>query len=173
MKDNIKKAVELAEQEVQEKEVSYLKNIIKDLLQKKKDKEEDKRELEKEIKVISQTIDDFKAGRLDKIKELVEKDEVARKIVPIKITIIQDNRYIQYPLKPYFWNYDVVWNYTPNYNNLGFSGGGIATNAVYTGGSALTSAGSSLMNLNCAMSGGLAQAFTTGTYNINGNAINL
>ena len=41
MKDNIKKAVESAEQEIQEKEIANLKKIVKDLLEKKIDLEKD------------------------------------------------------------------------------------------------------------------------------------
>ena len=46
MKDQIKKAFDLAENEVEEKQIEYLKNIIKSLLQKKKDKEKERDELD-------------------------------------------------------------------------------------------------------------------------------
>ncbi len=107
MQKEIKKAVESAEQEIQEKEIANLKSIIKSLLEKKVEKEKDKREIEKEISVIKQTIDDFKAGRLDKIKELQEKDNCARQILPFKIIIINQPVITQ----PWGWNYQVVPNY--------------------------------------------------------------
>ena len=77
MKDQIKKAFDLAENEVEEKQIEYLKNIIKSLLQKKKDKEKERDELDEDIKLIKQDIDDFKAGRLDKVKERHEVNERA------------------------------------------------------------------------------------------------
>ena len=54
MNSAIKKATELAENELQENEIQHFKKIIKDLLQKKKDKEKEKTELDEEIKIIKQ-----------------------------------------------------------------------------------------------------------------------
>jgi hypothetical protein len=126
MKENIKMAMNLAEQEVQEKEIAQLKGIIKDLLQKKVDKEEEKREIEKEISVIKQTIDDFKAGRLDRVKELIEKDNVAKDVLPFKVVIIKQ------PVitRPWDW----VYNIQPiglNHFSSGFPG---HVSANFTGG---------------------------------------
>lgn len=185
MKENTTKAFELAQQEVQDKEVSKLKEIILKLLEKKKKADNDKRELEKEIKVIKQTIDDFKEGRLDRIKELLEKDSTAKQIIPINITIIQNDIYRQYPLQPWRWYYDVVWQpyygsvttYAGSNNTLlcqaNFQNGsaGIA-NAYYTSNAV---AGDGNMNCSSAsLSGQTAQNFTGGTYNLSdGGIINL
>lgn len=103
MKDQIKKAVESAEQEIQEREISHLKNIIKDLLEKKSEKEKEKRAIEAEISVIKQTIDDFKAGRLDKVKELQEKDPLAYHLLPFKIVIVNQPVISQ----PWYWTYSI------------------------------------------------------------------
>lgn len=111
MKDNIKKAVESAEQEIQEKEIAQLKGIIKNLLEKKVECEKEKREIEKEISVIKQTIDDFKAGRLDKVKELIEKDTVAKEILPFKIIIINQPVITQ----PWNWHYQIQPSTNPFY----------------------------------------------------------
>ena len=112
MNSAIKKATELAENELQENEIQHFKKIIKDLLQKKKDKEKEKTELDEEIKIIKQDIDDFKAGRLDKIKERHDKNPVADRVAPIQITIINDNSRTIYPLQPWRWNYIVNgWDY--------------------------------------------------------------
>lgn len=128
MEKNVKKAFELAQEEVQEKEIVNLKNIIKDLLQKKVNKEKEKNEIEKDIKIIKQTIDDFKAGRLDKIKELIEKDDRAKDLVNINITIINNNNY---PLKPWLWVYAVQ----PMYYGSGYAtisaGSGTGTATYY------------------------------------------
>ena len=112
MNSAIKKATELAENELQENEIQHFKKIIKDLLQKKKDKEKEKTELDEEIKIIKQDIDDFKAGRLDKIKERHDKNPIADRVAPIQITIINDNSRTIYPLQPWRWNYIVNgWDY--------------------------------------------------------------
>lgn len=159
MESNIKKAVALAEQEVQEKEVENLKNIIKKLLEKKKGAEEDKRLAEEEIKVIKQTIDDFKAGRLDKVKEMLEKNPRAKEIAPINITIIQNDNYTRYPLKPWYWNYEVYWlqpkDSVDKYSNLILCNTTSNNYCGWTG------------------TGNTAQVFTNGTYNIGGQIINL
>jgi len=104
MKEQIKKAIESAEQEIQEKEIVKLKSIIKNLLQQKVDLEEDKRGIDKEIFVIKQTIDDFKAGRLDKVKELQEKDSIAEQVLPFRVVIVNKPVYTQ----PWNWTYQVT-----------------------------------------------------------------
>lgn len=103
MKNEIKKAIESAEQEIQEREIAQLKSIVKNLLEKKAKLEEEKREIEKEISIIKQTIDDFKAGRLDKVKELIEKDGVARNVLPFKVMVFNQPVYTQ----PWNWTYSI------------------------------------------------------------------
>ena len=152
MTQEIKKAIESAEQEIQEKEIANLKSIIKSLLEKKVDKEKDKREIEKEISVIKQTIDDFKAGRLDKIKELQEKDSVAQSLLPFKIIIINQPVITQ----PWGWHYQVQ-PIIPYQLTQGYLG------TVYSGNNSM---------MNCAASSGLAGSnyatFTSGAYNVSG-----
>ena len=160
MEKNVKKAFELAQEEVQEKEIANLKNIIKDLLQKKVNKEKEKNEIEKDIKIIKQTIDDFKAGRLDKIKELIEKDERAKDLVNINITIINNNNY---PLKPWLWVYQVKPVYYPintcqNSTSTNIYLTNARTNCLGGGG------GGSVSGQTCAN-------FTGGTYNLTGGQI--
>lgn len=160
MKDQLKKAFDLANNEVEEKQIENLKNIIKTILQKKKDKEQEIEELQEDVKILKQDIDDFKAGRLDKVKERHEVDPKANSVAPIQITIINDNKQTQYPNKPWYWRYDVVWGYqyptlttTGSYQTLTTAG----TNAVYYySGSGTTTA-----------------VNTVGTYNVNGGIINL
>ena len=177
MTDHIKKAFESAEQEIQDKEVSRLKGIIKNLLQKKKDKEDEKRELDEEISTIKNDIEDFKKGRLDKIKERHDKDPKADKASPINITIINDNSRTVYPSQPWRWNYEIAWNQYPFNNNIAYCGIGNTTmttagnNALY-----LTSTAGTTNMTNCAytaVSGSTAANFTSGTYEINGKIINL
>ena len=154
MKENIKKAMDLAEQEVQEKEITKLKGIIKDLLQKKVDKEEEKREIEKEISVIKQTIDDFKAGRLDKIKELIESDSKAEKMLPFRVVIVNQ------PVitRPWDWTYQLQ----PIHPTI------TMTSASATG------SGATYITSGTAFTGNVSSHFTSGTYKLlNGKVINL
>jgi hypothetical protein len=188
MKDNVKKAFELAEQEVQEKEINNLKGIIKDLLKKKAAAEEDKREIEKEISVIKQTIDDFKAGRLDKIKELMEKDSVAKDLLPFTVIIINQTIINQ----PWKWVYQVLPTYPiPYYPTLGgtYSTSGGVTLTSTSGTGSYTTTGTSLLGAgintaycatqglasvsNDGWSGSNFATFTGGSYDINGRIINL
>lgn len=168
MKDNIKKAMDLAEQEVQEKEIAQLKSIIKDLLQKKVDREEDKRELEKEISVIKQTIDDFKAGRLDKVKELIEKDSTAKNVLPFKVVIINQPVYVQ----PWNWTYRIEPIYLQTQTNYSY-----LPTQTFTSTSASTIGGSNYLtgnNGSCSSTsyfvGTVASNFTGGAYEVNGAA---
>ena len=182
MDKNIKKAFELAEQEVQEKEIANLKKVVKDLLEKKAKAEEDKREIEKEISVIKQTIDDFKAGRLDKVKELIEKDSIAKDILPFKIIIINQTVINQ----PWKWIYQVLPTYAPIYHDYGTITTTAGNNGtVYTtcgtqdllGGAISTAytvqSASATCNNDLGWSGSNFATFTGGTYDINGKIINL
>ena len=154
MKNEIKKAVEYAEQEIQEKEIANLKSIIKSLLEKKIEKEKDKREIEKEISVIKQTIDDFKAGRLDKIKELQEKDSVANNLLPFKIMIINQPVITQ----PWGWHYQIK-PFNPIYTS---SNGGNLLRSITTQNSSMGLVG---------LAGSNYATFTQGAYNIGTNGI--
>lgn len=165
----MKKAFESAEQEIQDKNVARFKEIVLDLLEKKKVLEEDKNELEKEIKVIRQALDDFKEGRIDKVKEMLDKNEIARKVIPIKITIIQNEIYNNYPLNPWKWNYQIVSQ--PYYGTTTLTSQyatGAGTTGYYT-----TSATSIPTNAVMTLTGTTATNFTGGTYYVNGQPISL
>lgn len=165
MTNNIKKAIESAEQEIQEKEIANLKSIIKDLLEKKVSKEKEKREIEKEISVIKQTIDDFKAGRLDKIKELQEKDQCAKDLLPFKIIIINQPVITQ----PWGWHYQVVKN-NYNYPQTLTSIGGNSLGFVYASSLDAVVTSQAVNDL----SGSNFATFTSGSYELgNGAIVNL
>lgn len=169
MKDQIKKAFDLAENEVEEKQIEYLKNIIKSLLQKKKDKEKERDELDEDIKLIKQDIDDFKAGRLDKIKERHEVNERADRVAPIQITIINDNSRVTYPTQPWRWNYELCWaspqSALGSISSLSFVNG--------TGGNTFYATGQANALNTMVLCGNTATTYTSGTYQVNGNIINL
>lgn len=156
MKENLKTAIESAEQEIQEKEIAKLKGIVKNLLEKKATLEEEKREIEKEISVIKQTIDDFKSGRLDKVKELIEKDSVAKELLPFKIIIINQPVINQ----PWKWLYQITPT-TPTWYTTTASA---STNLISDG----------YTTANYCNVGTDFGTFTTGTYSLNnGRIINL
>lgn len=168
MTKDIQKAVQAAEQELEEKEVGRLKEVIKNLLTRKREKEVERDELDEDIRVIKQDIDDFKAGRLDKIKERHDTNPKANESSPIVITIINDNSRASYPTQPWRWNYGLGWN-----GPYVYGGGVVTTTAGGTAGwvnaTSLTSNTSSTVLL----SGQTAATFTGGTYLVNGNSINL
>jgi hypothetical protein len=147
MEKRTKMAYDLAHNEIEEKQIQNLKNIIKNLLQKKSELDKEKDEIEEKIKLVKQNIDDFKAGRLDKIKERYDLNPKAKEIAPIKVVIINDSRRTQYPFKPQFWNYEAIW-----------------VNQTYSG--------SSLIDV-CGTSGTNYATFTSGAYEIGNKIINL
>lgn len=185
-KDIVKKAIGEAEQELQQEEVNKIKAIVKKHLEKINDKQKQKAKLEEEIKYLKKDLEDMKAGRLDMIEERHETDEKAREIRIIEIHKIE-KEYI--PMRPWYSPYQITWAVS----NTGYSncvGGTITTgtgsmylnNAAYTttstaqqlsamntGYSALSQQSQSMQ----ALSGKDFQNFTKGSYEINGQVINL
>jgi len=157
MNDNAKKAFQAAEQELEDKEITKLKAVITNLLTRKKTKEAERDEIDEDIKVIKQDIEDFKAGRLDKIKERHDTNPRADRSSPITITIINDNSRITNAQQPWKWNYGVEW-IAPYHSTI-----------TYTDGSTLIGGSSTAVCL----SGTTASTFTSGTYTVNGNSISL
>jgi hypothetical protein len=109
----VKKAYDLAQKEIEkeksDKVAKMVKQIVQETLEKLEKIEEDLKELQDQKKQLKMTIDDLKAGRLDLIKERLEKDEKAQKINIIKIKEIN----IFNQLKPGpVWDrpYEVTWN---------------------------------------------------------------
>lgn len=156
MSNKYKEAFQSAEQEIEEKSIAQLKETVKQILQKKKDLEEERDELDEEIKLLKQDIDDFKAGRLDKVKERHECDERAQDVFPLTINIIRQ----EIVTKPWTWTYEiqprVVFN-TPH----------------WIGGNITTTAGALGSTNTMYLSGNTAQTFTAGSYNLNSGIVNL
>lgn len=146
--EQYKKAFQDAQQELEGKEVEHLKGVIKTLLENKKKKEKERDEIDDQIRVIKQDIDDFKAGRLDKIKERHEVNTEADRSLPISIRILNDGGFIHYPTQPWRWNYSLTY----------------PTSTIGTFGSAF-----STINL----SGSTAATFTTGTYHLGDTTVSL
>lgn len=154
MSDQYKKAFQSAEQEIEEKSIAQLKETIKQILQKKKNLEDERDELDEEIKLLKQDIDDFKAGRLDKVKERHECDPKAQDVFPLTINIIKQ----EIVTKPWTWTYQVQ----PVYHNaiLGSISTTLGNNIAYA-------------NDTIYLTGNAAQTFTSGMYSINNGIVNL
>lgn len=158
MKNKYKEAFQSAEQEIEEKSIEQLKKTVKDILQKKKNLEEERDELDVEIKLLKQDIEDFKAGRLDRVKERHECDERAQKIFPITINIIKQ----EIVSKPWTWTYEL--------QPIVYCGSGLTGTTSYT--TTTASALGTATNAVLCVSGNTAQSFTAGTYTVSGTGGN-
>lgn len=98
--EKTKKAVELAEKELQEeeekKQVELIKKAIKQTLENIKEKEKERDKLNKEIKTLKQDMDNIRNGRLDLIAERQEKDEGAKKTSIIEVIKTKDIHHHHY-----------------------------------------------------------------------------
>ena len=159
-KEMAKKAFELAQKEAQEKELQFIKSIIQKYLEDISKLTKDKREIEKKLAVLKADIDDFKAVRLDKVKERQDKDPVAKEISPIIIKIIEKE---YQPLYPWYSPWQIEWKHQPLLNYTVFTAGtsnlALGTDAVTTTNSVLT--------------GNTCSSFTHGTYIVGNQVVNL
>lgn len=158
--DIVKKGFAAAEKEQQEQEISKIKQIVQRYLEQIQEKSDKKNELDSEIRLLKKDLEDLKAGRLDRIKERNEKDPVAAKTTLIIIREVQ-KEYI--PMRPWLspWYVELrplpTWNYIP-------SGTITYANSISTGSSSavnLCSTGTTFAN------------FTSGTYTVGNNTVNL
>lgn len=132
----VKKAVESAEKELQEKEISKIKNIAKSYLEKIAEKTKERSVIDGEIKDLKKDLDDLKSGRLDKIEERQSVNPEAKKHSLIIVTRIVEK---YYPAQPWYSQYHVQY-ITPTYRLPGSY-----TNYSSAGGSYLA-AGTNLMS---------------------------
>ena len=127
-KEKAKKAVELAEKELQkeeeQKQIDLIKKAIKQTLEAIKTKEKERCKLNKEIKTLKQDIDNIRAGRLDLIAERQEKDDEAKKTSIIEVVKEKEVHHHHYERwyepyritwkEPYYKPYDYICNWTAN-----------------------------------------------------------
>lgn len=165
MSNKYKEAFQSAEQEIEEKSIAQLKQTIKQILQKKKDLEEERDELDEDIKLLKQDIDDFKAGRLDKVKERHENDERCDRVFPITINIIKQ----EIVTRPWTWTYQVLPCVQPVFMPQTMTLGNSIAGTSYT---TTASATNGDMNTIC-LTGNTAQTFTAGSYYLNNGIVNL
>jgi hypothetical protein len=112
-----KKAVELAELELQkeeeQKQIDLIKKAIKQTLETIKQKEKDRDKLNKEIKTLKQDIDNIRAGRLDLIAERQEKDEEAKRTSVIEV-IREIHHHHDHYYDRWYEPYKITWQGTYN-----------------------------------------------------------
>lgn len=188
----LKTAIDLAEKEIQEKEIQRIKNIIKDYLKELQDKNSKKLVLDKEIALLKKDIDDFKAGRLDKIADRQKIEPLAPKI--IVITRIE-KEYV--PMTPWYSPFYIQYPIVPHYQNTPWVGGSTITTTSGDGGqsmvycasnniggvasglnsvnnlSALSASMSAPLDPSMKVVGNVFKNFTGGAYDIGGEVINL
>ena len=115
--EKAKKAVELAELELQkeeeQKQIDLIKKAIKQTLEAIKAKEKDRDKLNKEIKTLKQDIDNIRAGRLDLIAERQEKDDEAKRTSIIEVVKEKEVHHHHYDrwYEPYRITWNPYWSY--------------------------------------------------------------
>jgi len=153
-KNEIKKAYELAEKELEEKKIEEIKKIVKTTLEKLENLKKDKDKIDKEIKILKMDLDDLKEGRLDRISERQEKDKEAEKISVVKII----REVIVERISPWYIPYRIIWNppYIPFVPDT-------PLDPIFTVGSN--------DNWSITINSSLAKTYSSGTYDIGGTII--
>ena len=185
-KEIVADAIKEISKEKQEAEVKKIKDIVRTYLEKIQSKKEKEDEIRKERLALEKDLDDLKAGRLDKIEERQGNDPIHDKVKIIEIHRIE-KEYI--PYYPWRSPYIIQW-YEPNYYYTGTqlyncqattTQGNTNLNYTLTSSdSELASASNAINQLaQCAsdmqaqITGINCQNFVGGSYNINGQIINL
>jgi hypothetical protein len=131
---DVKKAVELAEKELQEKQIQEVKEIVKRTLEKLEKAKKQKAEVDEVIKYLKMDLDDLKEGRLDRIEERQLKDPKAKEVSVVIIikkevvketTIINNPTYVPVPYYPKPWNEPYYVYYSDNSNKFLCQGGNV------------------------------------------------
>jgi len=163
-KEIVKEGFELAQNELKEKQVKAVKEIVKRTLEKLEDVKGKIKELQEEKKILELDIEDLKMGRLDRIEERQTVDPKSKKVSVVVIVkekeIVNNNWYQPYVIER--WNIPVYP--TINYSNGISSSGNFCTADLgnFTG-------GTGIMTINCSV----AKDNVAGAYNINDHVINL
>jgi len=113
MTEEIKKAVQLAEKELEETKIGFLKDMVKKTLEAIENLTKEKNKLEEEIKVLKMDIDDLKAGRLDKIEERQNTSELAKRTS--KISVKEKEIQIPSQIHSYLPYWQRIYSVTPLY----------------------------------------------------------
>ncbi len=162
---DVKKAVELAEKELKDKQIDEVKEIVKETLTKidvLKDKriklvEQHKKELnelDETSKYLKMDLDDLKDGRLDRIEERQKTDSKAK---DISVVIVYRENNIFRPSNDWYYPYNIVWQ-----SYVGYYGDNINTCRIFKYDS----------KDSIAISNSIAKDNAVGSYIINGKTIN-
>ena len=164
----IKKALDAAEKEHQEKEIEHIKKIIVSYLERIQDKTTKRAELDKEISLLKKDLEDLKAGRLDKIEERQEKDPEAKRLSIIFVKKIE-REYI--PYYPWRSPYEITWQTTNTYPNFSAISTDVGSTLTINTGSSTMSLGTAIVQGQIA-TGTMFQNFAGGSYEIGDKIIN-
>jgi hypothetical protein len=111
MTEEIKKAFQLAEKELEETKINKLKEVVKQTLEKIEYLIKEKGRLEEKIKILKMDIDDLKVGRLDKIEERQKTSEVAKET---SVIVVKEKQVVGIPCQVHsyvpYWQriYEIV-----------------------------------------------------------------
>jgi alanyl-tRNA synthetase len=135
--EQIKKAYDFAQKEIATEKTEKLQKLVKDLVQTTLNKieklEEQIKKLNEEKKTLKQTIDDLKEGKMDLLKEKLEKDPQASDWVKIKIVEVPVYIERTLPVNPWYKQWDIVWEspvVTCGSNNVNFIGAAGTTSQI-------------------------------------------
>lgn len=152
-KEIIKQGFDAAEKEHQEEEVRKIKQIVQQHLEKIAFHQKEANKHQETAKFLRKDLDDLKAGRLDRIEERQEKDEKAREV---RVVIVKRIEHEYLPLQPWRCPWEVI-SVNPS---LAYGSNNTLTLSA-TGANTVTTLGSNF------------SAFTSGSYAVDGNIINL
>lgn len=146
-------------EEVKQKQIKKIKDIVTKLLKRKDELNEERDEIDKKLKYIKMDLDDLKDGRLDRIEERQKKDPDAKAnaIVFIIKEVIRER---EVPVSPFYQPYRFIFpdNYVSDYP-LTYTLSGADSSGSFNGTWCFTS--STVKNN------------VTGTYDINGHIVHL
>jgi cell division protein FtsB len=177
-KDLIKKAVGDAEQELQDKQVQKIKDIVKSTLTKIKDTDDEIdslktqiKDLEDRRKLLRLDIDDLKDGRLDRIEERQKADEKARRTSVIVVEKeVHHHHHNDWWYQPYRITYVP---YPPVTAPIYYSSGTTTSNSIFNALSSSPATCSDAVNASFTVNGSTTKNNTIGTYVIGTKVINL
>jgi hypothetical protein len=87
---NYTEAYDAAQQEHQNKEKEFVKQLVLELLQKVEAKQKEKNKIEDDIQVLRKQLDYLKEGRLDKISDMQALVPTSTTLCPWTVTTIND-----------------------------------------------------------------------------------
>ncbi len=106
MTELVKQAVQLAEEELKNKQVDEVKKIVLKTLEKLDQLQKERKEIDEKIKILKCDIEDLKSGKIDRIVERQEKDEKAR---ATSVVVIIKEKEVHHHYDYWHWPYIIYW----------------------------------------------------------------